>query len=202
NAIADILFGHVSPSGKLPLTFPHKIEDHRSHKWFPGDAINDRAEYSEGILVGYRWFDHKDIQPLWPFGYGLSYTTFSITDAVLKGKVSRAGSSNAAVEVTIANTGGVLGSEVVQLYVSPSTHIKGSDLPSAPRSLAGFKKIALAPGESKPVNIELAVTAFRWFDTAAKGTAHGAWRLDEGTYKCYVGTSSRNFSKELDVVVE
>ncbi|KAJ3529547.1 hypothetical protein NM208_g9707 [Fusarium decemcellulare] len=202
NAIADVLFGHVNPSGKLPLTFPHKIEDHGSHKWFPGDAINDKAEYGEGVLVGYRWFDRQVIQPLWPFGYGLSYTTFSITDAVLKGTVSRAGSSNAVVEVTIANTGSVLGSEVVQLYVSPSTQISSSNLPSAPRSLAGFKKTTLAPGESKTINIELAATAFQWFDTAAQGTARGAWRLDEGTYKCYVGTSSRSFSKELDVIVE
>jgi beta-glucosidase len=202
NAIADVLFGLVNPSGKLPLTFPRKIEDHGSNKWFPGDAVADKAEYGEGILVGYRWFDQQDIQPLWPFGYGLSYTTFSITDATIKGKVSRDGSSSAVVQVTITNTGSLLGSEVVQLYVSPSTRISSSGLSSAPRALAGFRKVTVAPGESKKIDIELAATAFWWFDPAAEGTVRGAWRLDEGTYKCYVGASSRNFFKELNAIVE
>lgn len=87
NALADALFGTTSPSGKLPVTFPRQIEGHGSHRWFPGDAEKDHAVYGEGVLVGYRWFDDQHIDPLWPFGFGLSYTTFSVADIMVSGQL-------------------------------------------------------------------------------------------------------------------
>ncbi|KAI8252136.1 Beta-glucosidase B, partial [Colletotrichum sp. SAR11_239] len=155
NAIADVIFGKVNPSGKLPLTFPKRIADHGSHKWFPGDAENDYAEYGEGVLVGYRWFDEQKTEPLWPFGFGLSYTKFQITDVAVKGTISAAGDRSASIAATVTNVGDISGSEVLQVYVSSSPAIKELGRSSAPRSLAGFRKVALCPGESKSLAIHL-----------------------------------------------
>jgi beta-glucosidase len=205
NAIADVVFGVVNPSGKLPVTFPRQIEDHGSHKWFPGDPINDKAEFGEGVLVGYRWFDSQDIEPLWPFGYGLSYTTFAISDVTLEGTIGHQGSSDVLVRAVVANIGDVLGSEVVQVYVSPSSAIQASSLSAAPRALAGFAKVLVPAGESKTVDIRLDDNAFTWFDVTAsnsQGETKGAWRLDKGVYKCYVGTSSRNLPWTLDLDID
>ncbi|KAH7187184.1 beta-glucosidase [Fusarium oxysporum] len=205
NAIADVVFGVVNPSGKLPVTFPGQIEDHGSHKWFPGDPANDKAEFGEGVLVGYRWFDSQDIEPLWSFGYGLSYTTFTISDVTLEGTIGHPGSSGVLVRAVVANIGDVLGSEVVQVYVSPSSAIQASSLPAAPRALAGFSKVLVPAGESKTVDIRLDDDAFKWFDVTAsnsQGDTKGAWRLDKGAYKCYVGTSSRNLPWTLDLDID
>ncbi|KAI8287138.1 Beta-glucosidase B [Colletotrichum sp. SAR11_57] len=204
NAIADVIFGKVNPSGKLPLTFPKRIEDHGSHKWFPGDAENDYAEYGEGVLVGYRWLDEQGTEPLWPFGYGLSYTKFQIIDVAVKGNISAAGDRSASIVATVTNVGDISGSEVLQVYVSSSPAIKGLGRPSAPRSLAGFQKVALRPGESKSLAIHLDAKAVAWFDVVGKGGpgSGGKWRVDRGTYKCYVGVSSRDNVAEVEVTVE
>ncbi|KAE9578449.1 Beta-glucosidase B [Colletotrichum fructicola] len=204
NAIADVIFGKVNPSGKLPLTFPKRIEDHGSHKWFPGDAENDYAEYGEGVLVGYRWLDEQGTEPLWPFGYGLSYTKFQIIDVAVKGTISAAGDRSASIVATVTNVGDISGSEVLQVYVSSSPAIKGLGRPSAPRSLAGFQKVALRPGESKSLAIHLDAKAVAWFDVVGKGGpgSGGKWRVDRGTYKCYVGVSSRDNVAEVEVTVE
>lgn len=193
NAIADALFGAVNPSGKLPLTFPHRLEDHGSNIWFPGDATNDKAEYGEGVLVGYRWFDNQRSEPLWPFGYGLSYTSFSI------GLVeSTAGKGNvvATVHAAVTNTGAVAGSEVVQVYVLPSTELVASGLPVAPKQLAGFRKLFLYPGAKGRVDIEISKESLKWFDADAD-----RWRLDKGKYQCLVGTSSRELPHVVDIFV-
>ncbi|KAL0938072.1 glycoside hydrolase family 3 domain protein [Colletotrichum truncatum] len=204
NAIADVLFGSVNPSAKLPLTFPQKIEDHGSHKWFPGDAENDYAEYGEGVLVGYRWFDHQGTEPLWPFGFGLSYTTFHITNVAVNGSVAVNGERSAVIRAVVSNVGEVAGSEVIQLYVSPSPAIQNVGRPSAPKALAGFHKVGLLPGESKPVEISIDAEAFSWFDVEVKGGpgCGGKWRVDRGVYKCFLGTSSRDIVAALDVTVE
>lgn len=204
NAIADVIFGKVNPSGKLPLTFPKRIEDHGSHKWFPGDAENDYAEYGEGVLVGYRWFDEQGTEPLWPFGYGLSYTKFQITDIAVKGTISAAGDRSASIAATATNVGDIWGSEVLQVYVSSSPAIKEHGRPSAPKSLAGFQKVALRPGESKSLAIHLDAKAVAWFDVAGKGGpgSGGKWRVDRGIYKCFVGVSSRDIVAEVEITVE
>lgn len=204
NALADVLLGHVSPSGKLPVTFPTRLEDHGSHRWFPGDAERDYAEYGEGVLVGYKWFDAKDIQPLWPFGFGLSYTAFQITDAKVKGAIKLDGSATAIISVTVTNTGAYDGAEVVQVYATPSPVIaeKGRDAP--PRSLVGFSKVSIRSGRSKVVSISLDASAVSWFDVEGSGgpASGGRWRADKGTYKCFLGTSSRDIIAEVEVVVE
>jgi beta-glucosidase len=202
NAIADVIFGAINPSGKLPVTFPRRIEDHGSHKWFPGDAENDKAEYGEGVLVGYRWFDAQNIEPLWAFGFGLSYTAFSITGILVEGTVNALGCC-AVVKATVTNTGHVTGSEVVQVYVSPSPAIERSGLTAAPKSLAGFCKVELSAGQSKTVEIVLDKEVFAWVNPGGDG-AEGltGWRTDKGAYKCFVGTSSRDIVQQVDVLVE
>lgn len=129
NAIADVIFGKANPSGKLPLTFPVRLEDHGSDKWFPGDVENDRAEYGEGVLIGYRWFDKHDIQPAWKFGYGGSYTTFCVSNIDCEGFIESSDSGKAVIRASVKNVGGVAGVEVVQVYASSSQEInqKGLD---------------------------------------------------------------------------
>ncbi|KAI1335039.1 beta-glucosidase B [Xylariaceae sp. FL0016] len=203
NGIADVLFGKVCPSGKLPITFPKRLEDHGSHKWFPGDADRDYSEYGEGVLVGYRWFDAQDIEPLWSFGHGLSYTKFEISNVQVEGHIAADGSSCASIVADIGNVGEYDGAEVVQVYVNPSPAIKELGRPSAPRALAAFAKVAVPQKQSRSVRIEVRSQAFAWFDVAGKGGrgSGGRWRVDKGTYRCYVGTGSRAMSSELDVEV-
>lgn len=195
NALADILFGAVNPSGKLPLTFPERIEDHGSFEWYP-DARTDKVTYGEGILVGYRWFDAKDIQPLWSFGFGLSYTSFKVVNVRIEDDLTGDDKAITRVKAMVTNTGSVEGSEVVQVYVSSSPTLAATGLPFTKKSLAGFEKIRLLPGASEEIKIKVDRAAFRWFDESL-----GGWRVDQGTYKCYVGVSSRDIVAELDISV-
>ncbi|KAI1440171.1 beta-glucosidase B [Annulohypoxylon stygium] len=206
NALADVLLGHVNPSGRLPVTFPRQLEDHGSYRWFPGDAERDYAEYGEGVLVGYRWFDAKDIEPLWPFGFGLSYTTFEISDVKVDGMIkvgSGESTQRVIVSATVTNTGCVDGAEVIQLYMSPSPVIKEKGREAAPRSLVGFCKLAITTGKSETARIELDSSAVSWFDVEeTKGSSSsGQWRVDKGTYQCHVGMNSRNIVATVDIIV-
>ncbi|KAK9849600.1 hypothetical protein MYU51_014215 [Penicillium brevicompactum] len=202
NALADVLLGIVNPSGKLPVTFPRAIEDHGSHKWFPGDPVTDQAEYGEGVLVGYRWFDAMKLEPLWPFGYGLSYTSFQISEVDVNGDISSDGSSNAIVRASVMNIGQKTGSEVVQVYLSPSPSM--GDLPKAPLSLAGFTKVNLSPEEKTTVSIPIDRESVAWFDVTKTGddSSRGAWRVDNGTYFAFVGSSSRDIVAKVEVNVK
>ncbi|KAF2634178.1 hypothetical protein P280DRAFT_318524 [Massarina eburnea CBS 473.64] len=196
NAIADVLFGKANPSGKLPITFPIRLEDHGSHKWFPGDVENDQAEYGEGVLIGYRWFDKHGIQPAWEFGYGGSYTTFSISDIKAEGAIGVKNGSKTAIKATVKNTGSVAGAEVVQVYASSSRELEKKGLDVVPKTLVGFQKAFLEPGRSKEVVVELDGQAVEWYDAEK-----GGWRVDPGTYTIYVGTSSRDIRSTVDVEV-
>ncbi|KAI1098662.1 beta-glucosidase B [Jackrogersella minutella] len=205
NALADVLLGSVNPGGKMPVTFPRRLEDHGSHPWFPGDAERDYAEYGEGVLVGYRWFDAKSIQPLWPFGFGLSYTSFEVADVRVDGTIQTEGAcSKGVISATVKNTGAFDGAEVVQVYISSSPIIKEKGRDSVPKSLVGFSKIFVQAGESRTVNISLDKSAVSWFDVEGKGgpASGGQWRADKGRYDCSVGTSSRNIAAVLEVFVE
>jgi len=178
-ALAKILFGEVNPSGKLPMTFPKKLEDSPAHALgaYPGDA-NLNEEYKEGIFVGYRYFDTKNVEPLFPFGHGLSYTTFAYEDlSITKSQ------KGAVVTLSVKNTGAVAGAEVVQLYVKDDK----ASVERPEKELKAFTKIFLQPGESKQVEFTLNEDAFQYYDEAKK-----AWVLESGEFSILIGGSSRN----------
>lgn len=180
NALADILFGDVSPSGKLPTTFPVRLEDNPAYINYPGE--NGRVRYGEGIFVGYRYYDRKDIAPLFPFGHGLSYTKFKYSNLRLSaGKISP--SDILKVKVDVTNTGKVRGKEVVQLYVRDVE----STVARPEKELKAFEKIELKPGQKKTVTFILDREAFWYFDTAMN-----AWNTEAGEFEILVGASSRD----------
>ena len=182
NALASVLFGDVNPSGKLPCTFPKRLADSPAHalKAYPG--TNGTVEYNEGLLVGYRWFDTKQIEPLFPFGYGLSYTTFKYSKLNL---VPGADASRLplTVEFELANTGRRAGAEAAQVYVQELHPL----LPRPVKELKGFAKVLLQPGEKQKVSIALDRRAFAHYDPDKKG-----WVADKGAYKILVASSSRD----------
>ena len=143
-AVADLLYGEANPSGKLAETFPAKLSDTPSYLFFPGEG--DRVEYREGLYVGYRYYDAKRIEPLFPFGYGLSYTTFAYT-AISVDKRRMNDKETATVRVTVKNTGGRAGKEIVQLYVRDVA----SSVHRPEKELKGFAKVELQPGEEKKI---------------------------------------------------
>ena len=155
NAIADVLFGDVNPSGKLPTTFPKRLQDNPAYLNYPGE--NGQVYYGEGLFVGYRYYDKKDIAPLFPFGYGLSYTTFAYRNLVLDdtGDVIR-------VSVDVQNTGHRAGKEIVQVYVRDVQ----SRLVRPEKELKAFAKVALEPGETKTVTLTLDQEALSYYDPA------------------------------------
>ncbi len=191
NALADVLLGKINPSGKLPWTMPKKIEDSPAHATnsFPGDKT---VTYSEGILVGYRWFDTKKIEPLYPFGFGLSYTTFAFENAKTD-KKSYTTNETIAVSITVKNTGKVDGQEVVQLYSSKSD----SKITRAAQELKGFQKILVAAGKSETITIQVPVKELAYYDVATK-----KWTVEPGNYTLKLGSSSRDIKKEVAVTIK
>ena len=188
NAVAAVLFGDVNPSGKLPITFPAQLEDMpaKTPEQYPG--VKDVEHYSEGIFVGYRHYDAKEIRPAFAFGFGLSYTTFAYTNLTISSEHFPADLRSAetvTVGLDVANTGKRFGEEVVELYVGlPST----AAIPEAPAELKGFAKIALKPGQTRHVQLQLGAKSFACWDTQSHG-----WTIVPGTYRIMVGTSSRDF---------
>jgi beta-glucosidase len=182
NALAEILFGDVNPSGKLPCTFPRQLSDSPAHAMgnFPGQ--HGVVHYAEGLLVGYRWFDAKNIQPLFPFGFGLSYTRFDYSNLRLVDQHGLNG-NDVLVECDIANTGSRSGSEVVQVYVSQSH----PSLPRPPKELKGFARISLKAGEKGAVSIPLDFSSFAFYDPARAG-----WVAEKDDYAIDVACSSRD----------
>ncbi|SIR44724.1 beta-glucosidase [Halanaerobium kushneri] len=179
-AVADILFGHVNPSGKLAETFPQKLSDNPSYLFFPGEK--DTVEYREGIFVGYRYYDSKKVEPLFPFGYGLSYTDFEYSDLkLMKQEITDKETLN--LRLKVKNTGEIYGKEVIQLYVSDpeSTVIKPA------KELKEFAKIELEPGQEKIVEFELDKRAFAYYNTEIDD-----WYVESGDYEILIGASSRD----------
>lgn len=181
-SLADILSGAVNPSGKLPFSFPAKLTDCGAHAFdelsYPGDSI--KQEYKEDILVGYRWHDTKKVPALFPFGHGLSYTTFTYGKPVASAK-TMAADGTLTVTVAVKNTGSIAGKEIVQLYV-------GDDKCSVLRpvkELKHFAKVALAPGEEKNVTFTLTPDDLKFYDEAS-----AAWKYEPGKFKAYVCASS------------
>ncbi|WP_058308382.1 glycoside hydrolase family 3 C-terminal domain-containing protein [Gracilibacillus massiliensis] len=183
-AVADVLFGKVNPSGRLAETFPEKLSDNPSFLNFPGEG--DKVEYKEGIFVGYRYYDTKDVKPLFPFGYGLSYTTFDYSEL----KVSQqeiSDNDNVEVSVKVKNTGNIAGKEVVQLYVNDLESTVNRPL----KELKGFEKIYLEPGEEKTVTFSLDKRAFAYYNVEISD-----WHVETGDFNIMVGTSSQEILLE------
>jgi beta-glucosidase len=174
HALANVLTGKVNPAGKLPLTFPKKLEDNPTYKYYPGELD---AEYGEDLFVGYRWYDDRNIEPLFPFGHGLSYTTFALGDLAIRkeGDIWRA-------TVTVRNTGAMAGAEVVQLYLE-MPRSTGEPV----RQLRGFQRVRLDPGEQRQVSLAIKTDDLSCWDEHAK-----RWRVADGIYRIHVGRSSRD----------
>ena len=189
-AVADVLFGVVSPSGKLAETFPKKLSDNPSYLNFPGE--DDRVEYREGIFVGYRYYDKKEMEVLFPFGYGLSYTTFEYSDLRLD-KKEMTDQDTLRVSVKVKNTGKMPGKEVVQLYVRDVE----SSVIRPEKELKGFEKVELNPGEEKEVVFTLDKRAFAYYDVELKD-----WHVESGEYEILVGKSSRDIVLKDTVYVK
>jgi beta-glucosidase len=179
NAIADVLFGDANPSGKLPVTFVKQWKDSPAYGHYPGENL--KVEYAEGIYVGYRYFDKQKIEPLFPFGYGLSYTKFDYSE--LKISPKEASSEPVEVSLQLRNSGSRPGAEVVELYV----HDGHSRVDRPVQELKGFRRVELAPGESKAVHFALDRSAMAFYSTAKK-----AWVTEPGEFDVLIGSSSRD----------
>ncbi len=191
NALADVILGNVNPSGKLPWTMPKKIEDSPAHATnsFPGDEV---VSYAEGILVGYRWFDTKDVEPLFPFGYGLSYTDFEFSDLKMNKEVYNE-DDVVAVSFQIKNIGKVDGKEVAQLYVSKPN----SEVQRAAKELKGFKKVLVKSGTSEKVTIMVPVKELAYYNEDKK-----QWVVEPGVYNVKIGKSSRDIQIEASINIK
>ena len=182
HAVANVLTGEVNPSGKLSVTFPKKLADTPAFINFPG---NRQVYYGEGIFVGYRYYDQREIEPLFPFGYGLSYTQFELSDFQVMNYVNPDEPVHASVKVK--NIGKVKGKEVVQLYVTD----KLSSLPRPPKELKGFKKVSLAPCETMTVDFYLDQRAFAFYDPQSSD-----WIVEPGEFELLIGCSSKTTLKQ------
>ena len=182
----DILFGRLNPSGKLPLTFPMREEDAPCYLNFPGEARE--VFYGEGIYVGYRYYDKKKIEPMFPFGFGLSYTSFEIGDLRISDEYwDTTKGEPLKVSCKLKNTGKVGGKEVVQLYISD----EAASLDKPPKELKAFKKVYAAPGEEVEVTFELMPDRFASWDPKLK-----TWVAEPGWFKILIGNSSRNITAQ------
>jgi beta-glucosidase len=181
NAIAALLFGDVNPSGKLPVTFPTSLAQVPASTPEQWTGVNGKVQYSEGLDVGYRWYDAKNLAPLFPFGYGLSYTTFKFSNLHLSAPTM---AEHARIEVSadVTNTGSRAGAEVAQVYLSDPAATG-----EPPNQLKGFAKVALAPGQTKKVHFDISAQDASYWNSQAHG-----WTLGAGTYTVHVGDSSRS----------
>ncbi|VAX15833.1 beta-glucosidase [hydrothermal vent metagenome] len=181
-AVADILFGDVNPSGKLPDTFPKYYKDNPTYPFYPGK--NSTLVYGEGIYVGYRYYDTKSVEPLFPFGFGLSYTTFALSDMEMdKTKLNKDGELT--VHVKVSNTGKRAGAEIVQLYI----HDEESSVDREYKALKGFQRVELAPGEEKTVLFKIDRKDLAFYDMQSHG-----WKAEAGKFKILVGNSSKDIA--------
>ncbi|MCB0007649.1 MAG: glycoside hydrolase family 3 C-terminal domain-containing protein, partial [Anaerolineales bacterium] len=189
-AIADVLFGRVNPSGRLAETYPLRLEDTPAYLNFPGE--NGQVRYGEGLFVGYRYYDSRQVPVEFPFGYGLSYTNFAYSNARASMKRFR-DVAGVTVFVDVTNIGERAGKEVVQLYV----HDQASRLVRPYKELKGFAKIELQPGETKTVTIPLDCRAFAYYDPA-----YGQWVTESGAFDILIGASSADIREQVTVNLE
>jgi beta-glucosidase len=184
HALASILFGDANPSGKLPVSFPKKFEDSPAYANYPGQDL--KVNYAEGIYVGYRYFDTKNVEPQFPFGLGLSYTAFEYSNLKVVTSLESGGQKGvfgAQVSLRVTNTGSRAGAEVVQLYV----HDGHSKIDRPVRELKGFQRVELKPGETKSVEFKMDRAALSYWSPYKKD-----WVAEPGTFEIQVGASSRD----------
>ena len=186
NSLADILIGKVNPSGKLPTTFPKKLSDTPAYSTYPGKDL--QMDYEEGLFIGYRWYDRESIEPLFPFGHGLSYTSFEYSN--LRAIPPKGNSSVAAFEVDITNTGDVAGKEVLQGYIT----VNKSQIERPQKELKKFEKISLESGETKKVKFELSEK-----DLSFWSTENNAWQVEPAEYLFSIGASATDIKDSVSV---
>lgn len=194
-ALASILFGDANPSGKLPVSFPKRWEDSPAYGHYPGENL--KVDYAEGIYVGYRYFDTKNVEPQFPFGYGLSYTTFEYSDLKVEHTITFDGAyphwERDMVTVDVKNTGAREGAEVVELYV----HDGHAQIDRPAHELKAFSRVNLKPGEKKTVRFWLDRAALSYWSPDKK-----AWVAEPGTFEVQVGASSRDIRLRAQLVLK
>lgn len=187
NALVDILLGKINPSGKLPITFPKRLKDTPAYTNYPGEF--GKVNYGEGLFVGYRWYDKREIEPLLSFGHGLSYTSFDYSDL----RVSDFDRANGAVvSFSLSNSGSMDGMETAQVYIEPLR----SPVARPKQELKAFIKVDLAVGEKKPLSIRLDAEAFAHWDLGQSN-----WLVAPGAYRIHVGSSSRDFKLTEEITL-
>jgi beta-glucosidase len=183
-ALADILFGDVNPSGHLPATFEKRWEDNPVYASYYPDSGTNRIHYKEGVFVGYRGYESRNITPRFPFGHGLSYTTFRYANLSIAPRDS-AGNRGWVAMFDVTNTGKRAGAAVPQVYV----HQTRSPVPRPPKELKGFAKVTLDPGQTRRVSVPLDLRSLAYYDTTTR-----QWRADAGGYDILVGSSSADIT--------
>ena len=191
-ALAEILFGQVNPSGHLPVTFERRWADNPVHDSYYTQPGTNRVVYKEGVFVGYRGYEHNHTKPLFPFGYGLSYTTFQYSHIEVKPDDDSSAEARYNVTFDVTNTGSRAGADVAQVYVSEAN----PKLPRPAKELKGFSRVDLGPGETKHVSVPLNPRAFTFYDVTAKH-----WHADAGKYTVEVGRSSENVPLQADITL-
>lgn len=189
-AFGEVLFGDVNPSGRLPITFEKRQEDNPIFSNYYPEPGTKRVLYKEAVFVGYRGYEHNGTKPLFPFGFGLSYTTFNLAHLSIQDESTTG--AKYLVSFDISNAGNRTGAEVAQVYVADT----GTGLSRPPKELKGFVKVNLKPGETQRVTVELNTRAFAYYDTDA-----GVWKVPADTYKVLIGESSAHIELTGDVKI-
>jgi beta-glucosidase len=191
NALGRVLLGNVNPSGKLPCTFPKHLEDTPTSNYHSYPGANGVEKYEEALMVGYRWYDAKNIEPLFPFGFGLSYTKFEYSNPRVSSDLSAAAWA-VDLQFDIANSGSRDGSEVAEVFVSP----QNPSVSRPPQELKSFKKVALRQGEKQTLTLRLDPSAFAYYDPHSK-----TWVAEKGSYDVRIGSSSRDIRLHQTLVI-
>jgi len=177
-ALAQLIFGEANPSGKLPITIERRWEDNPAHDTYYPKGGDRKVAYTEGVFIGYRGYEKSGVKPLFPFGYGLSYTTFAYGNLSVS---PPSASGDVEVRFEVSNTGNRAGAEIAQVYVGD----RHASIPRPAKELKGFAKVSLSPGETKQVTVSLDRRAFAYYDVKKHD-----WTVDPGDFDLYVGRSS------------